>query len=118
MNRKDFLVFSIIFSIIFIAYLFSRVNNSRGEIVLIQVNGRDFLHLSVNQNRIIKVSGPLGISIIEIEDGKVRMLSSPCPDKLCIKEGYINKPGQLIVCVPNKIVIKIEGRASLDALTY
>ncbi|MGC8972091.1 MAG: NusG domain II-containing protein [bacterium] len=118
MNRKDFWVFSIIFFIIFIVYLFSRINSSRGEIVLIQVNGRDFLRLPISQNRIVKVSGPLGTSIIEIKDNKVRMLSSPCPDKLCVKEGYISKPCQVIICVPNRIVIKIEGRANLDALTY
>ncbi|MBC7319851.1 NusG domain II-containing protein [bacterium] len=118
MNKKDLLVFSIIFFIILFTYLSSKFYNLRGDTVLIQVNGRDSLRLSISENKIVEVSGPLGVSIIEINNGKVRMLSSPCPDKLCVKEGYINKSGQVIVCVPNRIVIKIEGRASLDALTY
>jgi len=118
MNKKDLLVLSIIFLIISLAYIISSFHKTGGDTVLIQVDGKDFLHLSLDEDRIVKVSGPLGVSIVEIKDGRVRMLSSPCPDKLCIKEGYIDKAGQVIICIPNRIVIKIEGRAGLDALTY
>jgi len=118
MNKKDLLVLSIIFLIISLVYIISSFHSTRGDTVLIQVDGKDFLRLSLSENKIIAVPGPLGVSIIEIKDGRVRMLSSPCPDKLCIKEGYIDKAGQVIICIPNRIVIKIEGRAGLDALTY
>jgi len=117
MNKKDLLVLSIIFLIISLVYIISSFHSTRGDTVLIQVDGKDFLRLSLSENKIIAVPGP-GVSIIEIKDGRVRMLSSPCPDKLCIKEGYIDKAGQVIICIPNRIVIKIEGRAGLDALTY
>ncbi|HRR92028.1 MAG TPA: NusG domain II-containing protein [bacterium] len=53
-----------------------------------------------------------------MKNRKVRILSSPCPDKLCVKQGYISESGQVIICLPNRVVIKIEGRASFDALTY
>ena len=118
MNKKDLLVLSIIFLIISLTYIISSFHNTGGDTVLIQVDGKDFLRLSLSENKIIAVPGPIGVSIIEIKDGRVRMLSSPCPDKLCIKEGYIDKAGQVIICIPNRIVIKIEGRAGLDALTY
>jgi len=118
MNKKDILVLSIIFLIISLVYIISSLHSTRGDTVLIQVDGKDFLRLSLNENRIVRVSGPIGISIVEIKDRRVRMLSSPCPDKLCIKEGYIDKTGQVIICIPNRIVIKIEGKAGLDALTY
>ncbi|MCX7795415.1 MAG: NusG domain II-containing protein [bacterium] len=116
--KKDILFFSIIFLIILFSYLFSKFRIIGGDdIVLIQVDRKDFW-LLLSENRIVEVLGPLGKSIIEIKDRRVRMLFSPCPDKLCIKEGYIDKAGQVIICVPNRVVIKIEGRAGLDALTY
>lgn len=118
MKKKDFLLFSILFLIIFLIYIFSKSNNSLGGTVVIQTSGRDFIRVPLSENKTIKVPGPLGESIVEIKDKKVRMLFSPCPDKLCEKEGYISKPGQVIVCVPNKILIKIEARAPFDALTY
>lgn len=118
MSRKDLFLFSLIFSIIVLFYLFSRLQTVKGDTVIIQVDDKKFLKVSLSENGIVRVPGPLGISIVEIKNGKVKMLSSPCLDKLCIREGYISKPGQIIVCVPNRIILKIEGRANLDALTY
>lgn len=43
---------------------------------------------------------------IEIDSGKgARITSSPCPDKLCIRQGYINKNGQTILCLPEKVMV-------------
>lgn len=118
MKKKDILLFSALFLIIFLVYIFSRLQSPYGETVIIQANGKELFRIPLSEDRVIKIPGPLGESIVEIKDRKVRMLYSPCPDKLCEKEGYISKPGQMIVCVPNRILIKIEARAPFDALTY
>lgn len=43
-----------------------------------------------------------------------------CPDKLCQKTGVINKVGQNIVCLPNKVVIYYEGKhiQEIDNVSY
>lgn len=49
---------------------------------------------------------------IEIDNGRVRMLEMSrelCPKGICSDTGWINKPYQSIVCLPNKIVVAIEG---------
>jgi len=46
---------------------------------------------------------------IEIKDGKVRMLEANCNDELCVKSRPISKSGEMIVCLPHKLYIKIEG---------
>lgn len=56
----------------------------------------------------ITVTGPVGKSIIEIRDGRAHMLWSDCPDKICMNMGWISRPGQVVVCMPNKVVISIE----------
>ncbi len=56
----------------------------------------------------ITVSGPVGESVIEVSGNQVRMLSSDCPDKICIHMGWISKPGQVIVCMPNRVIITLE----------
>jgi len=118
MKKKDFLLFSILFLIIFLTYIFLKLNNSPEETVLIQNYKGDFIRLPLSENKTIEIPGPLGKSVVEIKNRRVRILSSPCPDKLCVKQGYIRESGQVIVCLPNRVVIKIEGRASFDALTY
>jgi hypothetical protein len=60
----------------------------------------------------LRVPGPLGDTVVVIENGSVRVVSSPCPEKICIKTGRISKPGQWIACLPNKVFISIRGRRS------
>ncbi|NLY50696.1 MAG: NusG domain II-containing protein [Firmicutes bacterium] len=68
-----------------------------------------------------QVKGPLGYSVYEGGDNRVRMVSSPCPDKVCVKRGWISASGEAIICVPNQVVIHVEGHQEdeegPDALT-
>lgn len=36
------------------------------------------------------------------------MIEATCPDKLCIKQGHIEKKGATIVCLPHHLVIEIK----------
>lgn len=64
--------------------------------------------------------GPLGETVVAIEDGGVHVVSSPCPEKICISMGTIHRPGTWIACLPNGLFIRIEGEDAeeLDAGTY
>lgn len=53
--------------------------------------------------RVFRLKGCL----VEIDRGKVRVKSSSCPRKLCVAQGWIKSPGQNIICLPHKIVIKV-----------
>lgn len=44
---------------------------------------------------------------VVIEDGRVCMAHSDCPNQLCVDTGWIHAPGQSIVCLPNRVVIEI-----------
>lgn len=44
---------------------------------------------------------------IEVKDGRVRISDSDCPDKICEKTGFISSPLQTIVCLPNRISVRI-----------
>jgi hypothetical protein len=51
-----------------------------------------------------------GSNTLMIKDGYAYMLEADCPDGLCMKMGKINRNGQSIICLPNKIVIEISSR--------
>jgi len=59
---------------------------------------------------------------VEIKDNKVRMKESHCPYKICVHTGWISKPYQQIVCVPNRVLIKITSEEKrfnkIDSVTY
>ena len=72
---------------------------------------------TVNKN--IEVKGMLGYSIIEIGKDRVRMNYSPCDNGDCLKVGWISEPGQIIVCLPNQVVVRVIGsRDTIDDTTY
>ena len=73
----------------------------------IYVGGKFWSRVDLYQAQEIEVNGPLGISHLAIEDGKVRFLSSPCSTKLCIHQGWINVGGESVTCLPNEITIEV-----------
>ena len=44
-----------------------------------------------------------------IEDGKAKMISADCPDQLCVHQSSIAKSKETIVCLPNKVVVEVQG---------
>lgn len=60
---------------------------------------------------------------IEVKDGKVRMLEMDkeiCPNAICSDTGWINKSYQTIVCLPNNIIVTLEGTSGgeVDAQSF
>ena len=56
---------------------------------------------------------------ILVENGKIKIADASCPDKLCVNQKPVSKNHESIICLPNKIVLKIvDGEeAELDAVT-
>ena len=81
----------------------------------------------LDTERRIEAKGPLGDSIIIIDDEGAHFESSPCPDKLCVKAGDIAKTGEWNGCLPNRVFIRITGdeesgkngeHEKIDAVSY
>ena len=65
-----------------------------------------------------EVPGPLGATAVVVRDGAAAVESSPCPHQMCVSMGAVASPGQVIVCVPNGVVVRVLGRGgALDATT-
>ena len=57
-------------------------------------------------------------NILLVEEGRISMKSADCPDKLCVKQGEISSGAYPIVCLPNKIVIRINSdNSAADAVS-
>ncbi len=68
----------------------------------------------------IPVPGPIGTTEVIIENRLVRVVDSPCPEKLCIRMGAISTPGAWIACLPNRVFVHIVGRdeRGIDATAF
>ncbi len=58
-----------------------------------------------------ELEGRIGASVLEYDEEKgIRFIASPCPDKLCVKHGWVNDEMDLAACLPNGLVVTVEDR--------
>jgi hypothetical protein len=57
----------------------------------------------------VAVPGPLGDTIVEVRNHQAQVLSSPCDNQICVAAGHIDSRGQMVACLPNNVIIIIEG---------
>ncbi len=91
------------------ASLWFVLGRSVGRSLLVYAGDTLAFTAPLDQDRQIELHGPLGDTLIEVVAGKVRVISSPCSRKICIGMGAIQRSGDLLACVPNRVVIRIEG---------
>jgi hypothetical protein len=68
--------------------------------------------LSLETSQRMEITTALGSNTVEVAEGQVRIVDATCTNKDCVHQGSISKPGQTIVCLPNRLVIRIEGSDS------
>ena len=86
----------------------------------VRITGEDFEQVaSFGASERVEVEGPLGVTVVELSGGEARVVSSPCPHRLCVKMGAASAPGEAVVCVPNRVAVTVvgDGPASTDAVT-
>lgn len=102
--------------------------------LVVEINGRIAKEIAfpiTNEVQIIEVPLDTGIAYLEVKDGRARILpmdDDVCPLKVCSRRGWIQGPGEVIVCVPNKMVVYIkaerrfstreEDNANVDAVAF
>lgn len=58
-------------------------------------------------------------NVVEIKDGQARVKEANCPNQICVKTGWLSKPGQISFCAPNNLKVIIKGASNgVDATTY
>ncbi|PIQ95389.1 MAG: hypothetical protein COV67_14975 [Nitrospinae bacterium CG11_big_fil_rev_8_21_14_0_20_56_8] len=96
--------------------LFSRwdAGTTAGAWVVIESSGKEIHRYSLGENRTVSVPGPLGITEVQIENRRARIIHSPCKNKVCIKSGYLEHADRLAACIPNRVVVRIVGNRGRD----
>lgn len=83
--------------------------------ISVQVNGEEIKQITFsNEKKVYPIRTTFGINILEVNEDGVRVIEANCPDKLDVKFGRIDKVGQAIICIPNRLVIQIKSRQNND----
>jgi len=86
-----------------------------GAWLVVEQEGKVVYRAPLNENRRIALPGPLGETVVEIKGGRACVVDSPCKQKVCIGMGSIARSGEIIACVPNRLIFTIVGNAPQEA---
>lgn len=95
--------------ILFYIPLWLSYGNSEGEAVVVQVRNEEVLRVSLWKDATYTVDGKLGEVVVEVKEGRVRVEKENSPYHYCSIQGYVSDPSTPIICLPNEVVVSIEG---------
>lgn len=114
MKKRELILIFFIITVCLILFLYNYINKEKGESVYVYVDSKLYQTLPLYEDKIFNINDT---NTIEIKGGYVFMKNATCPDKLCIKQGKIHDTSREIICLPNKVVIKVNKKSDIDAVT-
>ena len=115
----------IIFSLSSMLYIKNIATNKGNKYAVVEVDGKEYKKITFskdNEKKHLEIKTQYGYNKVEIQGEKVRVIDADCPDKLDVKQGWINSAGEVIVCLPNRLVIEIRGEKNsqdeIDSTSY
>lgn len=127
MKKGDKILLSLIgilFLISFLFYSYNRIYKKDNNLTaVIKQNNKIIKRISLNKvdkNEKFKVFyNKKDFNTIELQKGKIRFCDANCHDKICVKSGWLSKSGDIAVCLPHRLSIKIEGNnQEVDDVSY
>jgi len=118
---KILIVFVVVISLFAMYIVKERASNYNKKYVEITVDGEEHSKYVLDNNidKEIEVITDNGYNIIHIQNGQVLVEESDCNNQLCVRKGVIEEPGEIIVCLPHKVVVQITGSSEdLDSISY
>lgn len=118
MTKADGVVIAL--ALVVLGYLYAAFwSNTKGAEAAILVDGVETQRWPLTQDRRIDITGRMGVSQLEIKDGKVRFLASPCSGKQCVHAGRLHRSGEFAACLPNGVSVYVVGSATeFDAINF
>lgn len=127
MTRWDkYLIITIVLLSLAAMFYMKNIATNQGEkYISIEVNGEEYKKVTFtndNKKRYLEIKTKYGYNKLEIQNEKIKVIEADCPDKLDVKQGFIEETGSMIVCLPNRLVIEIKGKQlyknNIDAGSY
>jgi hypothetical protein len=119
-KRNDYILIALLLLLAGGLFLSSQFIGARGDRVNIAIDGVHFHTYPLNENREVVIKDlHMGQLTLLIKDSSVSVKESSCPDLFCVKHRAVNKTGESIICLPNRVAIEIVGGESNvpDAIT-
>lgn len=110
----------IVAGMIVVASLFSLLwGGGVGTAVIIRSGGKVVAEFSLSRDLDFEIQGPLGTTVIQVENRRVRIARDPSPRQYCVKQGWLSHAGEAALCLPNQVAVELVGAVKrYDSLAY
>lgn len=109
-RKADIILFAVLLAAGLMLSALTLRSGGEGGSVVVTVAGETYGRYSLSEDREITVERDGHLNKITIKDGAVQMSEANCRNQLCVRQGTISKANETIVCLPNRIVVRIEGK--------
>ena len=121
LKRADYiLILAILLSAVALCILFYfYATNEQPKTAVISVGGEVYTELLLSQDNTLVIEENGNRNVVEVKNGKVRMVQSDCSGKECVNQGEIALCGECIICLPNRVTVTISGEDDgYDAISW
>ena len=118
-KASDIIIILLVTGITFFSGYSAYMKHDGDAQVLIRGQGREWL-FPVEASETIIVPGPLGDTIIKIDNNRAWVESSPCGNQTCAASGMLTRHGQWAACLPNNVLLMVrsDGGEDIDAHSW
>lgn len=110
-RRNDMILLAGILIVVALFAALFMLTRKEGAYATVLKDGKEIARYSLGEDQKIPISdGETMTNLLVIKDGKAFMEAAICPDQICVDHRAISKSGETIVCLPQKLVILIEGQ--------
>ena len=84
-------------------------SGGEGELdAVVTVDGARRAALPLSEDARLEIVSEGGVNLLVIADGAAYIESADCLNQICVHSRPISQEGELIVCLPHKVVVAIE----------
>ena len=108
LGKNDLLLAAGILLAALALWLFLRPGDQGGWVV-VAVDGQEQGRYPLWEDRAVTVGNEVAYNVLEIANGQAAVREANCGDHTCVRTGAISREGEVIVCLPHRLTVEIQG---------
>lgn len=119
MKKGDYFIIGSVLILLLIFGAYRILTKEEGSRAVIFSDNKVFGTFLLSEDTEFNVYFGDNYNTVIIDKGKVSVIDASCPDKYCMHQIPVSHEGEALVCLPNKLIIRIIGGEGdgYDAIT-